>query len=41
VNHGGYVVAWNIDWVHMCWGGGSYFGADEFGKAVKVFLDEG
>lgn len=38
VNHGCYVVAWNIDWVHMCWGGGEYFSPDEFGKAVKVFL---
>ena len=39
VNHGGYVVAWNIDWVHMCWNGGSYFGADEFEAAVKAFLE--
>jgi hypothetical protein len=38
VNHGCYVVAWNIDWVHMCWGSGSYFGADEFELAVRAFL---
>jgi len=41
VNHGCYVVAWNIDWVHMCWGGGSYFGADEFELAVRAFLARG
>lgn len=23
----------------VCWGGGEYFSPDEFGKAVKVFLD--
>ncbi len=38
IDRGGYVIATNLDWTYMCWGGGSYFGADEFGKAVKVFL---
>jgi hypothetical protein len=36
---GGYVIARNLDWTHMQWGGsGSYFAADEFEKAVNAFL---
>jgi len=38
MDSGYYVIATNLDWVHMCWGGGEYFSPDEFGKAVKVFL---
>ncbi len=39
MNLGGYVIAWNLDWVNMCWGGGRYFAANEFEAAVKAFLD--
>jgi len=38
MDSGYYVIATNLDWRYRCWGSGSYFGADEFGKAVKVFL---
>ena len=38
---GNYVIARGLDWTHMCWGGGSYFSADEFDVAAKVFLRDG
>ena len=41
MSQGSYVIATNLDWTYMCWGGGEYFSPDEFGKAVKVFLDAG
>ena len=40
IDYGGYVIARDLDWIHMCWGGGSYFAADEFGLAVEAFLGE-
>lgn len=41
INYGVYVIARDLDWIHMCWGGGSYFGADEFGEAAEAFLKGG
>jgi hypothetical protein len=41
IDRGSYVIATNLDWTYMCWGGGEYFSPDEFGKAVKVFLGGG
>jgi len=41
IDRGSYVIAWGLDWAHMCWGGGSYFGADEFELAVRAFLARG
>lgn len=41
IDCGSYVIATNLDWTYMCWGGGEYFSPDEFGKAVKVFLGGG
>lgn len=38
MDRGNYVIARNLDWVHMCWGGGSYFAANEFERAPKAFL---
>ena len=38
MSRGGYVIAWGLDWIHMSWGGGSYFSADEFELAVETFL---
>ena len=35
---GSFVIAWNLDWIQMCWGNGSYFAADDFEEAVKAFL---
>lgn len=39
IDYGGYVIAWGLDRINMCWGGGSYFGADEFELAATAFLD--
>lgn len=41
IDRGTYVIARDMDWVHMRWGGGSYFGADEFELAVETFLRGG
>jgi hypothetical protein len=38
IDRGSYVIATNLDWTYMCWGSGSYFGADEFELAVRAFL---
>jgi hypothetical protein len=40
IDHGGYVIARDLDWVHMCWTGGSYYSADEFELAVETFLEK-
>lgn len=39
MSRGGYVIAWGLDWAHMCWGGGEYFASNEFEIAVKAFLE--
>lgn len=39
MSRGGYVITRDLDWRHMRWNGGSYFGADEFEAAVKAFLE--
>jgi len=39
MDRGGYVIARGLDWKNMCWQGGSYFGADEFGIAAKIFTE--
>lgn len=41
IDYGGYVIAHHLDWIHMCWGHGAYFSADEFEEAVKAFSGEG
>jgi len=41
MSRGGYVIAWGLDRENGVWTGGSYYGADEFGPAVKTFLEEG
>lgn len=41
IDYGGYVIARGLDWIHMSWGGGSYYSADEFELAVKAFFGEG
>lgn len=38
IDRGGYVIARGLDRINMCWGGGSYFSADEFELAVETFL---
>lgn len=41
IDRGGYVIARGLDRLNMCWGGGSYFSADEFELAVRAFLARG
>ena len=41
IDYGGYVIARGLDWVHMCWTGGSYYSVDEFELAVRAFLAKG
>lgn len=41
VSRGGYVIAHELNWTYMCWGGGSYFAADDFEGAALAFLKEG
>lgn len=38
MSRGGYVIARGLSWTYMSWDGGSYFAADQFEKAVNVFL---
>lgn len=38
MRNGGYVIAWGLDRKNRCWQGGSYFSADEFEIAAKIFF---
>ncbi len=39
MDRGKYVIARGLNWETKCWAGGSYFNEDEFGIAVKAFME--